>query len=943
MVTKRARATTVPSTRARDRVSRSALGSEPGRAAKAWIVISSASLLAFTSCDGSSGTRPRDAGPFDAQADARIDAPPTTDAGTGGGAGRGVPDVGGTGGQSEGGTGGGAGTGESGGGGSTGTGGSATGGTGFGAAGADGAAGGTTGAGAGTGGAAAGGAGFGGAGTGGSAGSTQMGAGGSGASGPGTGGAATGGVSGTGAAGTAGAGTGGLGTGGVGSGGSGSGGSGSGGIGTGGAGTGGTGAAGGGSPGGGGQGGSGGTVNPPRNELALLVGRLGGRGCGDGVGPTARIGLPSGIAGASDGQLYLTDWWCHTVRRFDPATGAVVTVAGTTWRRGTVDGPGTQAQFYGPEGLVGDASGSLFVADGLNRTIRRITLPAAQVMTFAGIPGVTGTQNGIATQARFGYPLGIAIDEVGNLYVSDPANADIRKIAISSREVTRLAGSPGTITAVPVDGVGESARFVNLDHVATDGAGHLYVADDGANAIRRIDLATAQVTTLVPTNVNATGAGGTGGVPPLYNPQGVAVDGPNRLLIADTWNQAIRAFDLTTGHLTHVAGSPNPRFDVGYADGVGEAVRFHSPTALFRDRAGHVYVADVENSVIRSVDVATRAVTTVAGHAARGGHEDGVGAAANLYPVQFIYADGRDMLYVTDARANTVRRVVISTGEITTLAGDPGVVFGGYSDGVGAAVLFRKPRGIAGDGAGNLYVADSENHVIRRIVLSTGEVTTIAGVAGPEGVADGIGAAARFSGPSGLSCDGTNLYITDRYGSLNRKMTLATLEVTTLAGAPSMFDFVDGIGSAARFRRARAVAHDGLGQLYIADLESNAIRKLNLSTGQVTTVTRYGYPWAPAGFSDGSLSSAMFDRPYDLTVDRQGQLYVADYGNFRIRRINLATQTVTTAVGTSSTDSGVILGPLSTARLNYPLAVAMLPDNTGIVLASELAILTARF
>jgi len=677
---------------------------------------------------------------------------------------------------------------------------------------------------------------------------------------------------------------------------------------------------------------------PPRNQLAVLVGQLGGVGCGDGVGPTARLGMPSGIVRGSDGQLYVADWSCGTIRRFDPATGAVTTVAGMPDRSGSADGRGNAARLRSPEGLAADDSGNLFLAEGENMTIRKIVLATAEVTTLAGASLMRGSQDGIGAQARFSYPMGIAADGVGNLFVSDARNHHIRKIVIATAQVTTFAGDVMGFSG-NVDSVGGAARFTIPSQLAADGAGHLYVADAGNNAIRHIDLVTAQVTTIAATNVGSGGAGGAGAVVPFSGPQGVNLDGNGRLFIADTRNEMVRTLNTATGQISNVAGASNVPDYRDYRDGVGTAARFDTPTHIFRDAPGHAYVSDEANAVVRAIDVTTGTVTTVAGTGARYGYQDGLGGAAALSYIPFIYSDGQANLYVTDTFKHTVRKIVVATGEMTTIAGMPSMP--GSSDGRGDAARFNNPQGISGDGAGNLYVADSGIHTIRRIALSTGEVTTIAGVAYLRGTADGTGTAARFDTPTGIACDGVNLYITDQTGSVVRQMALATLAVTTLAGAPNMYGNVDGMGDGARFQRARAVVHDGTGSLYIADYANNSVRKLVLATRQVTTYARGSL--ANPGLADGPLATANFYNPYDLAIDGSGHLYVADYYNLRIRRIDLATQTVSTVVGTATTGSGVILGPLSTARLNYPVALAVLPGGAGVVLACERALLTAWF
>ena len=220
------------------------------------------------------------------------------------------------------------------------------------------------------------------------------------------------------------------------------------------------------------------------------------------------------------------------------------------------------------------------------------------------------------------------------------------------------------------------------------------------------------------------------------------------------------------------------------------------PDGVASDGAGNLYVADSENNTVRKVVVATARVTTLAG-AGRPDIADGTGAAARFNDPAGITSDGADNLYVADTADSTIRKVVVTTGAVTTLAG---AGWFGSADGIGAAALFNHPEGVACDGAGNLYVADTGNNTIRKVALASGAVTTIAGAVGQSGGADGTGAAARFSGPTGLTSDGAgNLYVADTANSTIRKIVIATGVVTTIAGRGQRPAARTGPGAAARF------------------------------------------------------------------------------------------------------------------------------------------------
>ena len=221
------------------------------------------------------------------------------------------------------------------------------------------------------------------------------------------------------------------------------------------------------------------------------------------------------------------------------------------------------------------------------------------------------------------------------------------------------------------------------------------------------------------------------------------------------------------------------------------------------------------------------------------GSTDGTGSAARFFWPTGVATDGTS-LFVTDFGNNAIRKIVISTGVVTTIAGGtPGVV--GSTDGTGSAVLFSGLlSGIATDGA-SLFVADTNNDTIRKIVISTGVVTTFAGSAGVPGSTDGTGSAARFNSPLSVATDGTNIYVASQDQTI-RKIVIATGVVTTVAGSPGVAGSADGTGSAARFNYPYGSTTDGANS-YLAESGNNASRKIVISTGVVTTVATMNDPF----------------------------------------------------------------------------------------------------
>jgi sugar lactone lactonase YvrE len=324
----------------------------------------------------------------------------------------------------------------------------------------------------------------------------------------------------------------------------------------------------------------------------------------------------------------------------------------------------------------------------------------------------------------------------------------------------------------------------------------------------------------------------------------------------------------------------------------------------------------------------------VAGTAPQPGSADGAGAAARFqFPVD-VTSDGRGSLFVTDCFNDEIRKIEIATGAVTTLAGAPGQP--GSADGSGATARFNCPYGIVLDGQGNLLVADVRNHTIREVVIATGAVTTLAGSAGSPGTVDGTGAAARFYGPRSLASDGHgNVYVSEAT-SIIRKIAVATAEVSTVAGAPGMKGSADGIGPAARFDTPAGLAFDADGNLYVADAVAGTVRKIVLATGEVSTLA--GAPGV-AGSDDGPVAAARFSSPRALASDGGGHLYVTDAIGSTLREIDLAAGMVTTVAGQPGVGK-VVPGPLP-ALLNNPQGIAILPSG-DIALTDENAVLIIR-
>jgi sugar lactone lactonase YvrE len=349
-------------------------------------------------------------------------------------------------------------------------------------------------------------------------------------------------------------------------------------------------------------------------SITTLAGLPGARQSTDGTGTAARFFGPSGIAIDQAGNLIVADVYNNLIRKVTSG-GAASTLAGRPMdvesnpiNVGSADGTGSSAQFDmgqavssdGPYGapistLTGavnvaiDNNGNAYVADTLNHTIRKITQNGV-VSTYAGTAGSQGSDNGASASAKFYNPTGVAIDSVGNLFVTDTSNGLIRKITpggiVSTfAGVARLAGS--------ADGVGTAATFNAPTGIAIDSAGNLFVTDNGNNNVRKISP-NGTVTTVAGFAGSSGGSDGVGTTARFNNPEGIAVDSAGNLYVADSANCSIR-FITPGGAVTTLAGS----IQSGSSDGTGNAAKFSQPYGIAVSSSGVVFIADTANNTVR--------------------------------------------------------------------------------------------------------------------------------------------------------------------------------------------------------------------------------------------------------------------------------------------------------------------------------------------------------
>jgi sugar lactone lactonase YvrE len=385
------------------------------------------------------------------------------------------------------------------------------------------------------------------------------------------------------------------------------------------------------------------------------------------------------------------------------------------------------------------------------------TFTATGLPSWAALNATSGVLSGIAPTAAIGTQISLTITAHNGATPDATQFFTLQVRAVPSAStpltITTIAGLAGT--SGTTDGTGSAARFNLPMGAGTDSAGNVYLADSGNHVIRRVTSA-GVVTTLAGNAGIAGTTNGTGTAAHFNAPSGIAVDSVGNVFVADTLNHAIRKV-TTAGGVSTVAGLAGTS---GSANGVGSVARFFGPQGVAVNAAGTtLYVADTNNDVIRSIDLASSTVTTFAGLSGQAGSADGVGNAARFNAPSAIAVDGNGTVYVADTDNNVIRTIT-AAGVVDTVAGLAGA--SGAADGTGPAARFNSPAALAVDSSFNVYVLDTDNHTIRKIESAAGVVTTVAGHAGASGSADGVGDVARFKFPSGLAMDASgNFYIGD--------------------------------------------------------------------------------------------------------------------------------------------------------------------------------------
>jgi hypothetical protein len=605
----------------------------------------------------------------------------------------------------------------------------------------------------------------------------------------------------------------------------------------------------------------------------------------------AAIGYAGSVVLDAAGNTYIADSYSNHIFKVD-TTGNLTIVAGNGSRGYSGDGgPATSAALNGPEGVFVDASGNIFIADTDNSVIREVTASNGNIATVAGNgnAGYSG-DGGPATSAQLYDPYGVFVDSAENIYIADTDNCLIREV--SAGAITTVAGNPTLQMPCGYAGDGGPAISAQLDGpqgLFVDSSGNIFIADTDNCFIRKVsagNIATVAGDPTAQTPCGYSGDNGPATAAQLDDPGGVFVDGSGNIFIADTDNCLIRK--VSAGDISSVAGNPTQPPSCGYAgDGAAATSAWlNYPSNIFVDSAGDIFIADTNNFAIREVNASTLNIQTNIGDKTLAYSLDpALALDAELNAPASVFVDGSGNVFIADSDNSVIREVVATTGDMQTVAGNA-ILGAGYSGdgGLATSAQLNHPEGVFVDRAGSIFIADTKNCLIREV--SAGNITTVAGSSTPQPTCG-------YSGDNGPA---TSAQLSDPFGV-----------------------FVDSSEN-----------------IYIADTDNSAIREVAASSQNITTVAGTGTACAPdtATCGDGGPAiSAQLSSPTAVFVDPAGDIFIADTFDNRIREVTTSNLNINTVAGTGERGYSGDGAAATSALLDTPYGVFV--DASGNIFISD--------
>ena len=533
---------------------------------------------------------------------------------------------------------------------------------------------------------------------------------------------------------------------------------------------------------------------------------------------------------------------------------------------------------------------------------------AAGGRTLSGLP---------ALHVGLGYPGSVVLDAAGNLYVSDRTNNVVFRIDAQSGIATVVAGN-GTFGFSGDGGPATAAQLGTPVSIALDPAGNLYIADSSNNRVRRVDAATKTITTFAGGG-QAAGDGGPATSAQLAGPDGVGCDLAGNVYVSEFDTSRVRKIDAVTKIITTVAGNGTS----GYSGdgGPATAAKLRNPFSVSVDSAGNLFISDTNNWAIRKVFAATGIITTVAGGSFGFTGDGGPATIAKLGLVETTIVDNAGNLWMADFFYNRIRKVD-TAGVISTVAGTGTRAFGG-DGGAATAASFAAPLSVAVDPAGNLYIADQLNQRVRKVDASTKNISTIVGLDVGDG---GDPLSAQLLRPTGVAvANSGNIYIAEVSDRRIRKIDATTKLISTFAGG--VYDSTSTVFGPA------TIIVDAAENVYFVDSSLDKVLKVDAVTKSVSVIAGSGSPGFVGDNGPATAATLSLISSSSIAFADARNLLIADTANHRIRRVDLATGTISTIAGTGSSSDSGDNGPAAIAGIASP--AGMVVDRSGNIYFSE--------
>jgi trimeric autotransporter adhesin len=655
---------------------------------------------------------------------------------------------------------------------------------------------------------------------------------------------------------------------------------------------------------------------------------------------------PYGIAVDSSGNYYISAYNQNRVFKVNATTKVITVVAGSGAQGysgdGVVGGAGN-ASLNHPFGVAVDSSGNVYFADYDNCVVREVST-AGTISTIAGTAGSCGFagDGGKATSADVYYPIGVAVDGSGNVYIGDDSNCVVREVTKATGDISTVAGDHTLGCGWGGDGgKATSAQMSTVSGVAVDTAGDLFIVDMGNCLIRKVTKSTGDISTVAGDHALGCGYSGDGAAATSaqINSQlaGIAVNGAGTTVtIADYNNQRIRQFTVGS-NINTIAGNGTA---CSYSNACGEgglatSAELDYPAGIAVTSGGTYYIANNDNYVIDSFTVGGD-LNVVAGNHSSSTETLISGAAADGVSLNYPFGlatDASNNIYIADSHNNMVREYVKGTGLVNFFAGTGTYGFTG-DGGAATSAELTNDYGVAKDSSGNVYIADTYNCLIREVntggtinlfaglVISNNGRCGFSGDGGPD-------TSAELYYPYGVAVDSkANVYVADTSNYAVRKISGGTITTIAGIGGNNGYSGDGGPATNAFLNNTEAVAVDPAGNVFIADTNNCRVREINATTGIINTVAGNGNCYFTG---DGVATDNGVEYPQGIAVDANDNLFVSDQSN-RVRWVS-PSGIMTTIAGTGGSGYKGDGGLATAAELYEPTGIIL--DSSGDIFVSD--------